>query len=262
MLQLRDDELSFALSAFVAEVRKKNGQKYPPSTVFELVMAIQAQLNIKERRSVKFMADKNFETLKLAVDNVMKERAHEGLGLHVKQAQVITVAQEQFLWEKGFLGDENPQQLVRTVLYLMGVHFGLRSGEHHRNIRRVFLSFGEDQAGKYLSYREPLSKTYTGGLAHRHLKPKIVKAYAQSNPRRCIVTVVKKYMDVSPNVDNAFYLTALRKPKDGKWFSKGPIGVNSLSKFVGDMCQAAGFEGELTYATIDAGWTGSTAFLE
>ena len=114
--ELRHDELSFALSAFVAEIKKADGTDYPPNTLFEIIMCIQTHINVTGRRAVKFMADSNYVTLKLAINNVMQERAKAGLGLQRRQAQVITTEQEEIMWAKGVLGSDNPRQLVNTVI--------------------------------------------------------------------------------------------------------------------------------------------------
>ena len=51
-----------------------------------------------------------------------------------KQADVISVDDEEKLWTCGGLGGDNPQQLVDTILFLNGLHFALRSGVEHRNL--------------------------------------------------------------------------------------------------------------------------------
>ena len=38
---------------------------------------------------------------------------------------------EEVLWEKGILGDKNPEQLLQILYYLIGVNMGLRAAEHN-----------------------------------------------------------------------------------------------------------------------------------
>ena len=55
----------------------------------------------------------------------MRERTAMGLG--VKQSSdIISLANENKLFEIGELGDSNPQQLLNTVIYMVGLHFALR----------------------------------------------------------------------------------------------------------------------------------------
>ena len=55
------------------------------------------------------------------LDSKMKRLRALGLGVKKKQAEPITVEEIDLLWEKGFLGDTNPQQLLGTMLFLYGV---------------------------------------------------------------------------------------------------------------------------------------------
>ena len=57
----------------------------------------------------------------------MKEHTALNVGTTKKQAELITYAQENYLWKEGILGESNPDQLRDTVLYLLGVHLALRA---------------------------------------------------------------------------------------------------------------------------------------
>ena len=48
-----------------------------------------------------------------------------GLGIKKRQGEPITIAEENILWEKGVLGEHDPQTLLDTVLFLCGIHFAL-----------------------------------------------------------------------------------------------------------------------------------------
>ena len=39
------------------------------------------------------------------------------------------------LWERGLLGEDNPQALLDTILFLCGIHFALHSSEEHRSLQ-------------------------------------------------------------------------------------------------------------------------------
>ena len=60
----------------------------------------------------------------------------------------------------------------------------------------ICLKWFEKPNGKsYLLYTEFGSKNNPGGLNHRTVKNKAVKAFANvENPSRCVVTLFKKYM--------------------------------------------------------------------
>ena len=66
----------------------------------------------------------------------MKRLQGKGLGSTKRQADIITEEEEGLLWEKGQLGDSHPQQLLNTIIFYCRLHFSLRSGKEHRQLRR------------------------------------------------------------------------------------------------------------------------------
>ena len=71
------------------------------------------------------------------------------------------------------------------------------------------LSIAINEDGKqYLEYKEDVSKTNSGGLAHAHLKRTTVRAYENNEPERCPVQLYKEYMAHVPEnaPANSFYL--------------------------------------------------------
>ena len=158
----------------------------------------------------------------------------------------ISIEEEDMLWEKGVLGESDPQTLLDTVLFLCGIHFALRSGQEHRSLKRSQFELQTDEDGSsFLLYTENTSKNYQGGLSHRKVKPKSVACYEyKSNPQRCLVRIFQLYLKHRPaDCDDVFYLTPLKRPKGDTWYSKMPIGHNTLSKTVSRVCSDAGISG-------------------
>ena len=65
----------------------------------------------------------------------MKERTALGLGVR-QSSDIILLSHEDKLFVCGALGDENPIQLLRTVLCMLGLHCALRGGVEHQRLRR------------------------------------------------------------------------------------------------------------------------------
>lgn len=65
----------------------------------------------------------------------MKELSKLGLGINKKQVLIITEEQENILWERNILDSANAQQLLDTMVYMVGLNFALRAGQEHRNLR-------------------------------------------------------------------------------------------------------------------------------
>ena len=60
--------------------------------------------------------------MKSVLDAKMKSLSKQSLGIDKKQADVISVEQEEILWSTGILGSDEPQQLLNTVVYLIGLN--------------------------------------------------------------------------------------------------------------------------------------------
>ena len=126
-------QLNLTLSRFIQEVRKQDGSEYYGGTLKDIVICI--QMHLKEKNMYDFFKDPDFFQLVNTLDNVMKSQAQAGIGTVAKQAQIITVQEENKLWETGVLGSDKPETLVDTLFYLIGMHFALRGGQEHRNLR-------------------------------------------------------------------------------------------------------------------------------
>ena len=190
------DELNESMPHFLFEVKKQDGQEYPANSLHGLVCGIQRYLKTQCGKNFHFFNNDLFHKLRTSLDAVMKERSAAGIGLICKRAEVITMDEENQMWESNILGEENGKQLVETLVYLFGLHFALRGGKEHRRLRcvnpQVVLKY-DKKGKKYLQYTEDVSKTNAGGLTHRKTTPKSTCAYENLDPTRCIVRLYEKY---------------------------------------------------------------------
>ena len=139
-----------------------------------------------------------------------------------KQAMVIMYEYENELWDKGLLGENDPDTLRNTVLFLIGINCILCAGDEHYYLRCEMpnkpsqLQFKRNSKGeKCLVYTEDMvTKTNDGGLANMKNEHKIVWVYPSSNKARCPVRLVEKYLNLCPDyyVKENFYLQSLQRP--------------------------------------------------
>lgn len=135
MLEREDAELlNRWLSLFVLEVRKTDGTKYPPQSIHLILCGLQRYMQHKNNTLTSFLdkGDVRFRGLRGVMESVFQSLHREGLGTEVKHAPVISVEEEEKLWESKMLGDDSPEVLLCTVFYLNGKNLCLRGGQEHR----------------------------------------------------------------------------------------------------------------------------------
>ena len=253
---LNKEELEESLCHFVPEVTKSKGEgAYPGKMLYEMVVSIQKYLNVN-KINWKLVDGPDFGTLRPVLDNVMKERALQHIGLVTKQAQVITYEYEEKLWNSGILGEDTPQKLRDTVLFLLGINLALRAGDEHYFLRRDTpdrksqISFERDSAGiRCLVYREDcVTKTNSGGLNDMNKQRKIVWVYPSDNVNKCPVRLTDKYISLCPPYFRKanFYLQGLHKTNPAVWYGEQVLGINSIRKVVKNMLSSAEIDGYFT----------------
>ena len=252
------DDMNFAISHFLCEVKKANGDDYPGDTLYEMLISMQLYLEQKGK-IVKFLNDPDFTQVKNTLDCLMQARAKCGLGIRKKQAQVVTHDEEEIMWAKGVLGSHCPTTLLKTLIYMFGLNFALRAAQDHRNLRwepNCQIELLTDSNGvKFLRYTEDVSKANRGGLKHRKVKPKVVDAYSnERDSSRCIVAIYEKYVSHVPanRPDHAFYLRPLDRPSGEIWYACQPYGRTKIADTVKSLCVQAGIGGYRTNHSLRA----------
>ena len=160
--------LHHALCRFIIEIKKVNGDKFPGKTLYDILVCIQFHLECYWF-AFKILNDEAFSDIKFTLDNTMKAHVASGIGISVKQAQVLSVTDEDYLWSLGYLGSSMPDQLLNTVVFCVGKGFALQAGKEHRALRAIpfnsQLAFHRDDDNEiYLQYTEDIGlKTNKGG---------------------------------------------------------------------------------------------------
>ncbi len=124
-----------------------------------------------------------FSDLKYTCGIIMKEHAKAGLGSYVKQAFVLSLDQEEYLWQNGFLGCSNPQQLLHTLLFLVGIHW-----EQGQNTEpwdqldtipnwNIFSKMGNDT---FYTQRTKAQRAIQEVFATRRSEPKLSQSFHQT----------------------------------------------------------------------------------
>ena len=236
----KTDTICENLCKFFTEITKATGDPYPPKTLYELAASFQMDLNDRAV-DANIFTDKKYRQILQAIDKTMKTSTKQGLQPVKKKADFITLDMEQTLWEKNILSTDSPHELVRTVYYILGVQCGLRSREEHRYLRAPGPTCQLQDLGDHFEYTEMSSKNNQGGIKERNLKRKIVKIFP-TKTKSCPVAIIKRYVSLLPPTAQAWYCHPLKVRKLDCWYSKQPIGVNTLSDFMKSIQAEAGWE--------------------
>ena len=125
-------ELKYNVCDFIVEICKENGEEYPSSSFYDLLGGLSLYLQHEKNFNDKLMSA-TYKEIRNTLDNVMKERTHAGIK-GCPECDVVTENHKQILWEKGILGESNPDQLRRTIFFLCSLRFGLRGGQEHSEL--------------------------------------------------------------------------------------------------------------------------------
>ena len=161
------------------------------------------------------------------------------------------------MWQQNILGEDTPDKLRSTVLFILGVNLALRAVDEHYNLRRDMpnqksqLSFENDSKGvRCLVFREDsCSKTYDGGLQQMRKERKVVWIYPSTNVNRCPVRLVDKYLGLCPKnytKKNNFYLQSLRNTHPKQWYGREVVGQNRVKEVVKELLSSAKIDGYFT----------------
>ena len=133
-----ESELKRDVCDFIVEIRKENGDQYFSGSLYDLLQGLSMFLEREHRFENKLMS-RTFKEIRNTLDNIMKERTAEGIPGRPER-DYISEEHEQTLWEKGILGEDNPDKLCKTIFFLIGVRFSLCGLKEQHDLRQYRLS--------------------------------------------------------------------------------------------------------------------------
>ena len=199
---MSEEAMLFWLPKFITEVRRSDGNSYPPNSVYQICCGLSRALRSANRSEIDIFNSPKFSQFRDTLDSCMKTLKASG-NFQVQKAENITEEVEDLLWSKGLLGDSTPQCLFDTLVFYLGLYFALQSSLEHRRLRHnpSQLALCEPPGGiAYLKYQD-VSKTNQGGLKHRK-DSKVVVQYANTQSQeRCIVRLFSCTTRNAPQID-------------------------------------------------------------
>ena len=164
---------------------------------------------------------------------------------------------------------DTPKRQLKAVFFYSGKNFCLRGGAEQRGLKisqlcREVVQIGGRDVCSYI-YHEFGSKNGQGGFNTLNSDNKSVRQYENTSGDICHVRILNMYLKKIPNearsADN-FYrtpVTVLPSDPSKPWFTKVPVGKNTLNKMLKEMCLEAGLPDIHTYHSLRA-YGASTLF--
>lgn len=239
------------LSHFIFEIRRRDGQEYPPNTIHGIMCGILRFLRDSLHRPDLNFFDKDNHSLKYLRDSLdcrMKKLTEKGIGLQKNQAAPVEMEDEDLLWSSGAFSLSSSLGLLTATYFYLCKAFGLRSRDEHRRLTIDQFVFGNDSTGLYLKFLGKTSKTASGGLIHHDVPQKELKHYDSPSPLSTY-KIVKRYINVLKEcniTEGPLYRRPLMKLASNLRYAKIPVGVNSISKLMPDAAKKAGLSTKLT----------------
>ncbi|XP_051527024.1 zinc finger MYM-type protein 4-like isoform X2 [Myxocyprinus asiaticus] len=237
LLNCSPAELSYGLSKFISEVRRPNGEKYSPDSIFYLCLSIQQHL-FENNRMENIFVDNLYSKFCQDMTNILKgwKPALWPSG------NVHSRVEEKYLWDCKQLGAFSPSVLLNTLIYFFTKFFYFKTVEQHRrlcfgNVKRYSV-----RKVSYLRFYPPVDDTDTVPAKKRKKeddKKKVLKIRENTkNPLRCPVRLYEFYLSkCSPSVrqhENLFYLSPERScvPSSPMWFSTTSLTDEALDSML------------------------------
>ena len=250
--KVKSEDLDVFLSEFISEVRRFDGEMYPPDSLMVLCAGVQRFLREDGNRpDLSFLDgyDKDYPKFQSALGQVVKDLQDRGIGTVKRKADTFNQEMEKELWNKGVLSFHSPKGLSRAVYFYITKGFWLRSRGDHRNLLVEDLHFGADNYGQYVE------------LAQRYYHPKKEQTVARkSQPVRhynvdqkiCKVFAVLSYYCKLIPPHGPLYRKPIEERLDGKTalFGSAAIGVHALERIPSELATEAGFDGYFTSRSV------------
>nr|XP_020477615.1 zinc finger MYM-type protein 4-like isoform X2 [Monopterus albus] len=205
ILQCDSAELSFALSRFVREVRRPNGDTYSPDSIFYLCLGIQQFLFMKGRIENIF-TDALYSQFVNEITGMLRQWKPKQLP---SGGLVTSRVEESFLWECKQLGAYSPIVLLNTLLFFCTKNFCFTTLAQHK--RLSFANFTRrskscSRAGKvqYLHHQRNSTATHSREETERSKRRRaenggdLEMLENVTNPLRCPVRLYEFYLSRCP----------------------------------------------------------------
>ena len=249
--EMEFEELNYELKYFFLSVRRQDGERYPPKTIYDIMTMLNYYLNNDLGKTVNMFTDDRFKESLKAMNTSMKESSEAGLVSGIQKSSPISIEDEEILWKAGVLGWNNPKQIMNTTVFLLSIHTSVRGGKELRSWtygKNSPFRLESHQGNEVLIYTEAHGKTYQGTARSMRLDPPkpCVIHHNENDHNRCAVCAFKRIVEGRPTncSKDALFLKPLVKNKGKTLFADQVLGEHSLANVISTIM--AGIPGRYT----------------
>ncbi|XP_072890859.1 zinc finger MYM-type protein 4-like isoform X1 [Hemitrygon akajei] len=257
-------ELSFGLCHFIREVRRPNGEKYEPDSIFYLCLGIQ-QYIFENSRIDNIFTDLYYSKFTSELTKALKCWQPQLL----PSGQLFCRVEEEHLWECKQLGAYSPTVLLNTLLFFNTKYFQLKSVSEHMKLSFAHvMRCTKSSKRTYLRFFPPMYKKdkdtdklhlLFGKRKRSDEEEEAAMEMAENtdNPLRCPVRLFEFYLSkCSESVklrSDIFYLQPERScvPDSPMWYSTLPTDPAILDAMLTRILMVREVHEELSKVTLE-----------
>lgn len=226
---------------FYAELISREGKEYSRSSLLSIRAAIHRHLTgPSHKRVLNVISGPDFKCANDVLTGKIKTLKKEGLDTSTSHP-AIKDSDIKLMYSTGTLSDDNPTSLQMKVYFEFCLHFGRRGREGLRELKKQHFVFKfDDHGNEYCTLsHNSLEKNYQGVSMHELNHDQ--RMYSTGH-EHCPLRSLKKYLNLLHPDQEAFF----QRPRvsgfenESIWYSKLPVGVNTIGKFMSMISQNAG----------------------
>ena len=193
--RLEPSRLDEILQQFYAEVKRKDGTEYEPSSLANMQAALDRRLR-EAGYMYSLLTSRHFLNSRNVLEGKARLLREQGKGKRPQKSCSLSNHEREQLWQSGQFGYHSPMSLINTLRWLLTPHFGLRGRQEHHSMKIEDFTFKKHNGFTYVTFSEGITKTRQSGLREKY-RVQIPKMFETRNDR-CPVKIFRTYLARRP----------------------------------------------------------------
>ena len=220
------------LQQFYAEVKRKDGTDYEPSSLANMQVALDRHLR-EAGYMYQLLTSKHFLNSRNILEGKARLLREQGKGKRPNKGCSLSNDKIEQLWQSGQFGYHSPMTLINTLWWRFTLYFSFRGRQEHHNMKTEDFTFKKHDGFTYVTFSDGIAKTRQSGLREKQ-RVQIPKMFETRNDR-CPVKICRTYLAKRPaelRTSGPFYLTVIYNPSCAIWFKRFPMGVHTINNIM------------------------------